>query len=339
MNEITTIGIDLAKNIFQLHLADKHGKKIASKRLSRDKLLPFLANMPKCLIGMEACCGTNYWARQLIKLGHEVKIMAPQFVKPYVKSNKNDRNDAEAIVEAVTRPSMRFVSMKTTAQQDIQSLHRMRESALKYRIMMSNQIRGILLEYGITFPQSDHALHNDLLTCLEENPTGELSPLLKELIIDLYEQFKTIEKKISDYDKKIHRLIEQDEQSQRLLKIRGIGPMTASAMTTIGDVSVFKNGREMAAWLGLVPRHSASANKTRLMGISRRGDNYLRRLLIQGGRSLIIASRNKHDSLSRWINEKNERSGFNKTAVAIANKNARIIWAMLSTQQAYRTAV
>lgn len=336
MKEIITIGIDLAKNIFQLYFADKDGRKISIKRLSREKLIPYLANIPKCLIGIEACCGSHYWARQLTQLGHEVKMMAPQFVKPYVKSNKNDRNDAEAIVEAVIRPSMRFVAIKTPHQQDIQALHRMRENALKYRIMISNQIRGILLEYGITLPKSDHALHIHLQAYLDKNPTGELSPFLKELITDLYEQFKTIETKIDFYERKISVIIEQHEPCQRLLKVRGIGPMIATAVATVGDVTIFKSGREMAAWLGLVPRHSASANKTHLMGISRRGDNYLRKLFIQGGRSLIISSKNKQDPMSRWINAKYERSGFNKTAVAIANKNVRIVWAMLSRHQEYK---
>jgi len=261
MREVTTIGIDIAKNIFQLHLADKQGKKIDSKRLSRDKLISFLANIPPCLIGMESCGSSYFWARQIEKSGHHVKLMAPQLVKPYVKSNKNDQNNAEAIAEAVRRPTMRFVPIKNIAQQDIQSLHRVREGAIKHKIFMSNQLRGLLAEYGIVFPQGNYALKTKFMTIIEDS-NNELSELSRELFIDLFIQFKQADEKVKEYEKKIVLAAKENEQCQRVMKIEGVGPLIATAMVAaVGNARDFKNGREMAAWLGLVPKHIASGEK------------------------------------------------------------------------------
>ena len=338
MKKITTIGIDLAKNVFQLHMTDQHGNKIDEKRLSRNKLIEFLANTPGCLIGIEACGGAHYWARKFQELGHEVKMMAPQFVKPYVKSNKNDCNDARGIAEAVTRSTMRFVSVKTPHQQDIQSIHRVREGIIKHKLCISNQIRGLLAEYGIVFPEGFYALRSKLPMIIDDNQ-NELTSMSRELFRDLLEQFHYADEKLKFYDKKIILLAKENETCQRIMAIEGVGPITATAIVaTVGDATAFKNGREMSAWLGLVPRHVASGEKKRLLGITKRGDSYLRKLLIQGGRSLILSSRCKQDKRSLWILNKYANSGFNKTAVAVANKNTRIIWALLSKKEDYKQA-
>ena len=338
MSKIITIGIDLAKNVFQLHMADKFGKKIDAKRLSRNKLIEFLANIPPCLIGIEACGGAHYWARKFQELGHEVKMMAPQFVKPYVKSNKNDSNDAQAIAEAVTRPSMRFVSIKTSHQQDIQCVHRIREGLIKQRIAVSNQIRGLLAEYGIVFPEGFFALKSKLPIVIDDNQNG-LTPVSRELFYDLLEQFNYTSEKVKFYDMKITLLAKENETCQRIMAIEGIGPMTATAIVAaVGDANVFKNGREMSAWLGLVPKHVASGEKKKMLGITKRGDSYLRKLLIQGARSAILSSRTKQDKRSIWITNKYANSGYNKAAVAVANKNTRIIWALLSKKEDYKRA-
>jgi transposase len=287
---------------------------------------------------MESCGSAHYWARQLEKLGHKVKLMAPQFVKPYVKSNKNDRNDSEAIAEAVGRPAMRFVPIKNVSQQDIQSLHRIREGALKHKIFISNQMRGLLSEYGIVFPQGDYALKTSLTAAIEDT-NSELSNLSRELFTDLFLQFKQADEKVKEYEKKIVLLAKEDEQCQKIMKIEGIGPLIATAIVSaVGNARNFKNGREMAAWLGLVPKHTASGEKKRLLGITKRGDNYLRKLLIQGGRSLILSSKTKRDKRSLWITQKYANAGYNKTAVAVANKNARIIWALLYKNEEYKNA-
>lgn len=338
MKDVTTIGMDIAKNIFQLHLADKQGKKIETKRLSRDKLISFLANISPCLIGMEACGGSHYWARQLQKLGHQVKLMAPQFVKPYVKSNKNDENDAEAIAEAVSRPTMRFVSIKNISQQDIQSLHRIREGAIKHRIFISNQIRGLLAEYGIVFPEGFYVLKTKLTSVIEDL-NNELTPMARELFTDLFMRFKEIDEKIKGYEKKVAVIAKENEACQRIMSIEGVGPLTATAIVSaVGNAKAFKNGREMAAWLGLTPKHIASGEKKRLLGITKRGDSYLRKLLIQGGRSVVLSSRTKKDKRSLWVTHKYISSGYNKTAVAVANKNTRIIWALLNKNEMYKQA-
>jgi transposase len=338
MRNINTLGIDLAKNVFQLHGADKKGKQVLSKKLSRAKLIEFIATLPVCTIGIEACIGAHYWARQFNKMGHTVKMMAPQFVKPYVKSNKNDRNDAAGIAEAATRPTMKFVPIKTIQQQDILLLHRARNLIMKQRTAQANQIRGLLAEYGIILPKGITHL-NKLPIILEENK-DKLTIKSQNIFSKLYEQFKLFNKEVKNYEKEIELNANQDFKCKEIMEIEGIGPITASAaVATIGDASVFKNGREVAAWLGLVPKQHSSGDKTRLLGISKRGDRYLRTLLIHGGRSVVKTCGNKNDKRSVWISNKKNRSGFNKAAVAVANKNARIIWAMLATGECYRKQI
>jgi transposase len=337
MKDIKVLGIDLAKNVFQLHGTDAKGKMLARKRLSRNALIEFVANLKPCLIGVEACGGSHFWARTFQQMGHTVKIMAPQFVKPYIRSNKNDMNDARGIAEAVTRPDMKFVSAKTIEQQDMLLIHRSRELVIKQRTAQANQIRGLLAEYGITIPQGIANIRK-----LEETLEANADKLtLKGLSIfrQLHELFQVFDGQIKKYDEEIERQAGEHVIYKEVQKIEGIGPITATAIVaTIGDPSVFKNGREVSAWLGLVPKQYSSGNKTRLAGISKRGDNYIRKLLIHGARSAIYAATKKTDRRSLWVADKKERCGFNKAAVALANKNARIIWAILSTGECYRSS-
>ena len=337
---ITTLGIDLAKNVFQIHGADSKGKAVLKKQLSRQKLCELAANLPSCKIVMEACGSANYWARKFIRYGHEVKLISPQHVKPFVKSNKNDRNDAEAIVEASSRPSMRYVTPKTVEQQDMQSLLRLREGCLQMRTKLANQLRGLLAEYGVVIPTGISRLRQkvaELLGGLEQDNEGEVTDYLRELLFMPYELLQKIESQITDYDKKIAQIAKANERCQRIQQIEGIGCVTAVAIvSTMGNPNDFKNGRHFAAFLGLVPKQSSSGNRQRLLGISKRGDSYTRQVLIHGARSVVNYASRKSDKRSTWVNQLKQRAGANRTAVALANKNARIIWALLNYQEDYR---
>jgi transposase len=338
VKNIKVLGIDLAKDVFQVHGADEKGRCVLRKRLSRSKLVEFISKLSPCLIGIEACTGAHYWARLFDQMGHTTKMMAPQFVKPYVKSNKNDRNDAEAIAEAVTRPGMKFVPIKRVDQQDVLLLHRARELVVSQKTAQSNQIRGLLAEYGIVMPKGICHIKKTM-QILDEN-LDKVTPKAREIFIKLYEQFKIYAAQAEAYDKEIERLAREDTMCKELMKIPGVGPLTASAVVaTIGDAKTFKNGREVSAWLGLVPKQHSSGNMTRLSGISKRGDRYVRRLLIQGARSAVKVSENKKDRLSCWVSSIKNRSGFNKAAVALANKNARMIWAIMVTGECYRQSM
>lgn len=335
---IKALGIDLAKSVFHLCGMDKQGKVVLRRRLSRGKLLEFLANVPPCLIGMEACGGTHYWAREIGKLGHEVRLMSPQFVKPYVKTNKNDSNDAEAVCEAVGRPTMRFVPVKTVEQQDIQAIHRIREQLIKSRTAQANQIRGLLGEYGIVIPKGLRQVRGRLPGILENAENG-LSFRARRFLSDLVERVRELDERIRAYDKEIQELFKEDERSQRIEKVEGIGPVVATAIVAaVGNGTFFKDGRQLSAWLGLVPRQHSTGGRERLLGISKRGDRYIRTLLIHGARSVVRYAEKKTDPRSRWINGLKARRGTNAAAVALANKNARIIWALLSKGEAYRPA-
>ena len=337
MKNITVLGIDLAKNVFQLHGADNKGKCIIRKRLSRAKLPEYIATLKPCTIGLEASGGAHYWARKFREMGHTVKMMAPQFVKPYVKSNKTDRNDAAAIAEAVTRPEMRFVSIKTVEQQDALLCHRARELAITQRTRQANQIRSFLGEYGIVIARGIEQIRK--LPEILENNKDKLSVQAVFVFKQLYENFKETNEHVEEFERLIEHHAKNDAQCQQLLEIEGLGSITASAaVATIGDANVFKKGREVSAWLGLVPKQHSSGNKTKLQGISKRGDVYLRKLLIHGGRAVVRTCENKTDKRSAWVTDKLRRCGYNKAAVAVANKNARIIWAILATGECYRKA-
>lgn len=338
MSNIKVLGIDLAKDVFQLHGTDAKGKKVLSKRLSRAKLTKYMGTLSPCLVGLEACGSSHYWARVFREQGHTVKMMAPQFVKPYVKSNKNDSRDAEGIAEAVTRPTMRFVPIKNREQQDLLLLHRVRELSMKQRTAQGNQIRGLLAEYGVIVPKG--IAHLARLPELLEEESSKLTPAAQRVFIQLYEQFKMYMKQVEDYEHQIEHHAAHDPRCIALQEIEGIGPITASALVaSISDPGVFKNGREVSAWIGLVPRQFSSGNKVLLGGIGKRGDRYLKKLLIHGGRSVVRTCEKKTDRKSEWVKDKLQRGGFNKASVAVANKNARVVWALLATGECYRKTV
>ena len=323
--KITTAGIDLAKNVFQVHGVDAQGKVVLRKKLDRSKMVEYFVKLAPCLIGMEACGSAHYWARKLAAMGHTVKLMAPQFVKPYVKTNKNDAADAEAICEAVTRPNMRFVPIKTDEQQAVLSLHRVRQGFVRARTAQANQIRGLLSEFGEVMPQGIAHITKRLPEIMEK---PDLPGTFRDLLQRLYDHLKELDKQVDELDAKIQQWHKASDASKKLAEIPGIGPITATALVaSIGDAKSFENGRELAAWLGLVPRQHSSGGKSVLLGISKRGDTYLRTLLIHGARAVIRFAENK--PVSSWLNKLLERRNKNVAAVALANKNARIVWALL----------
>lgn len=333
--KITTIGIDLAKSVFQVHGVDERGRPALQKRLRRKQVLRFFAQLALCLIGMEACSSAHYWARELQKLGHRVKLMAPQFVKPYVKANKTDAADAEAICEAVGRPSMRFVPIKSVDQHTILSLHRARSGFVKARTAQANQIRGLLGEFGITLPQGIGNVSRQIPEIVEDGENS-LPLMFRQLLVRLRAYLLELDRQIQEIEQQITAWHRNDEDSQRLAQIPGIGVLTASALVaSMGDAKSFKNGREFAAWLGLVPRQHSSGGKPLLLGISKRGDAYLRTLMVHGARSAVRVAGNKHTPTDRWSTEMSTRRHANVVAVARANKNARIAWALLTHQRHY----
>jgi len=336
--QVTTLGIDLAKNVFQLHGCDASGRAVLRKQLVRRQVLSFVANLPRCVVAMEACATAHYWAREIEKLGHQVRLIGPKFVKPYVKANKNDASDAEAICEAAGRPSMRFVAVKSAAQQDVQAVHRVRHQLVKMRTALVNQVRGLLAEYGVVISQGVGHLRRALPLILEDHDNG-LSGVIRELVGEISERLKFIEDRLRQYDLPIQRLYRQDERCQRLAEVEGIGPLVATALVAaVGNACEFKSGRELAAYLGLVPRHRASGGHTTLLGISKRGDRYLRTLLVHGARSALRTIEGKRAARSVWAARLKLRRGTNVAAVALANKNARVLWALLTKGESYRPA-
>lgn len=327
---IAVVGIDLAKRVFQIHAADARGVVLMRKTLQRNQVQPFFTNLPSCLVGMEACGGAHHWARGIRAAGHTVRLMAPQFVRPYVKTNKDDRADAEAIAEAVTRPGMRFVAVKEVWQQDLLMVHRVRERLVKGRTALTNEIRGLLHEYGIVFPQGKHHLRSgmiEILTSSDERLTQQVVQLMQML----FDEWREMDQRVEEYERIIVRTYRSHEACKKLGEIPGIGPITATAMVaTIGDPGMFKNGRQFAAFLGLVPRHDGTGGKIRMKGISKRGDRYMRKLLVHGARAVLRAVSAKPHLRNTWVVKISERSGFNKACVALANKNARHCWAVLA---------
>lgn len=327
---ITTVGIDLAKNVFQIHGVNKHGKVMLRKQLKRQQMAEFFANMPPCLIGMEACGSAHHWARKLQALGHTVKLMAPQFVKPYVKTNKNDVADAEAICEAVARPNMRFVPVKNVEQQAVLALHRVRQGFVTARTAQANQIRGLLAEYGLVISQGIATLALRVPEMLEDATNG-LPGLFRLLVQRLLDHLKELDRQVQEIEEQIISWHKDNTLSRKLAAVPGVGPITASALVaTVGDAKNFDSGRQMAAWLGLVPRQNSSGGKNVLLGISKRGDAYLRTLLVHGGRAVIHAAQRKREQIDGWLGELLQRRHKNVAAVAMANKNARILWALLA---------
>lgn len=334
--KITTIGIDLAKNVVQVHGVDERGKTVLNKQLKREQVMAFFANLQRCLLGMEACGSAHYWARKLENLGHTVKLIAPQFVKAYVKTNKNDAADAEAICEAVGRPNMRFVAIKRGEQQAVLALHRARQGFVKARTAQANQIRGLLIEYGIVIPQGISYITKRLPGILED-AENDLPGVFRQLMQRLGEHLKELDRQVGELEVQIQLWHRQNDASRRLAQIPGIGPITASALVaSIGDANSFENGRQLAAWLGLVPRQHSSGGKSTLLGISKRGDSYLRMLLVHGARSVIRVAEGKPGYAESWLARLIGRRNLNVVAVALANKNARIIWALLKHERDYQ---
>lgn len=334
--EIKRIGLDLAKYVFQVHAVDNDENVVLRKTLRREAVAQFFAELEPCVVGMEACCGSHYWARVLTDLGHEVRLISPQFVKPYVKSNKNDRNDAEAICEAVGRPAMRFVPPKSSEQLEIQAVHRIRQRVVANRTRLVNQVRGLLGEHGVVVARDITRIRRTLGEIADDR-SGSFGELFIEMLRDMRDELAELDRRLAVYNRRIKNLFRSNEMCQRIGQIEGIGPITATALVAaIGDKSCFKNGRQFAAWLGLVPKQRSSGGKARLFGISKRGDRYLRTLLIHGARAVLGRAAGKTDARSQWIGRMRERRHPNVVAVALANKNARIVWSVLARDQEYR---
>ena len=337
--KLSALGIDIAKQVFHLVGMDAHGTIVVRKRLYRAQVLVFIAQLPPTCIGMEACGGARYWARRFREHGHEVKLMAPQFVAPYRKANKNDMRDAEAIAEALTRPTMRFVPVKSVAQQELQALHRVRERLMKARTALINETRGLLLEYGNVVPQGATTFRKHVLEKLATED-AKLTPHSLALFQQLLEELATLEARVATYDAQLAQVAQTHPVCQRLMTIPGLGELTATALVAaVSGATQFKNGRQFAAWLGLVPRQHSTGGKSRLLGMSKHGDSYLRKLLVHGARSCLRWVGRKRDRRSQWVQSLMERRGWNRAAVALANKNARVAWVLMCTEQVYETAV
>ncbi len=338
MNKSTTIGLDLAKNVFHVVCCDARGKVVRKRQLKRGQVLAFFGNLERCLVGMEACASAHYWARQLNALGHEVKLMPAQYVKAYVRGNKNDYNDALAIVEAVVRPEMRYVTIKTPAQQDIQALHRLRAGCVGMRTTLCNQLRGLAGEYGLVCAKGVATLRHRIPEWLEDSDNG-LSDLFRRLLSEGVDRLEELDRHIVFYTAEVERQSKQNKACQRLQTIPGYGPIVASVFhSQIGNGEAYRRGRDASASLGLVPRQHSSGGKDHLLGISKRGDRYLRSLLVHGARAVVSRAEHKEDRLSLWINKVRAKRGFNKAVVALANKMARMGWAVLAHKTVYQAA-
>lgn len=331
---IETLGVDIAKNVFQLHGVNGNGRVVLKRRVMRDQLLTVMAQIAPCTVVVEACTGAFYWARKFEALGHQVKLISPQYVKPFVRRQKNDGNDAEAICTAARQPHIPFVPRKSVEQQDIQALHRARQRMVNHRTAVVSQIRGLLLDRGFAFAKSITRARRAIPEILADR---DKTAMARETIAELYDLFRDLDRRIASFDKKIDAVFRNNEACQRIARIKGVGAKTATAVVAaIGDGSEFKNGRHLAAWVGLVPRQFSSGDRKILMGVSKRGSQHLRSLLVHGARSVVRTAPNKTDPTNQWVNQLRQRRGFNRATVAVANKNARIIWAVLRSGEAYR---
>ena len=334
--QIRSVGIDLGKMTFHLVALGDNGKVLLKKKFTQKQLIAFTANMQTCLIGMEACSGSHFLGRALREQGHDVKLIPAQFVKPFVKSNKNDFIDAEAIAEAVERENMRFVPIKTDDQLDLQALHRVRDRLMTRRTALINQIRAFLLERGIVFAKSPIRLREALPKVLE-NINENLTPRMRNLVAMLWSEWKNLELQIVEMNDEVERIASSDDACRRLRQIPGIGPLVATAIVaSIGNGAAFRKGREFAAWLGLLPNQHSTGGKVRLYGISKRGNSYLRKILIHGARAVVLRSKRDRIAMGAWMSSLETRVPRNVLIVATAHKLARIAWAVLSTGQDYR---
>lgn len=325
-----TYGVDIGKTRFDVVGLDAAGAVVERLKFRRDTLLAFFADAPAAIVGMEACPGSQWLARELQCRGHRVRIIPAQFVKPYVKSNKNDVRDAEAIAEATTRPTMRFVEVKTPDQVDAQALHRARERMVKSRTALINQMRGFCLEYGVALRQGAGVFKLDLPKAIDDE-SNDLTPRMRRLLSELFDDLKHLERRVAELTREIEALSQSDERARRLQSIPGLGPMGATALlAAVGDARQFRRARDLGVWLGLVPRQHSTGGKTTLMGISKRGNAYLRRLLIHGARSCVLHLDRSRDRLGKWLDQLQTRMHVNKVTVALANKIARIAWVILT---------
>lgn len=333
MQNVTLVGIDLGKHSFHLHGQDRHGKAVFRKKVSRKQLIEFFATLRACTVVMEACAGAHHMARKLAAFGHQVKLISPQFVRPFVKGNKNDFVDAEAICEAASRPSMRFVSPKTESQQTLSALHRVRESLIRDRTKTVNQIHGFLLEFGISLP-TGQAVIKRLPSVLAEHP---LPPRLVGILDRLHAHFKYLSEQVDEIDREMGRQLAEDDLGQRLLSIPGVGPITASVLATeMGDGKQYSCGRDFAASIGLVPRQYSTGGRANLLGISKRGDKNIRRLLVQCARSYMQRLERQTGRLADWVRAMLMRRHSNVVACALANKLARTAWALAAHHTTFR---
>jgi transposase len=328
--DITSVGIDLGKTTFHLVAIDARGKVVIRRKFSRNQLLVYTASLQRSVIGMEACAGAHFIGAALQKQGHEVRLIPGQFVKPFVKSNKNDFIDAEAIAEAVTRNNMRFVPIKSDEQLDLQALHRVRDRLVQRRTALINQLRGFLLERGIAVAKGRASLRSHMPAILEDADQN-LTPRLRNLLDHLWQEWKQLQADIDVVSEQIEAIAGEDTACQRLRQIPGVGPLVATAtVAAIGNGTAFHKGREFAAWLGLVPRQHSTGGKAKLLGISKRGNRYLRRMFVHGARAVLLRVKRDTGGLGRWVHQLEGRRARNKVIVAVANKLARIAWAVLS---------
>jgi transposase len=335
---IKALGVDLAKNVFQLHGVDELGQVCLRRRVQRERLIEAIAQIDPCLIGIEACNSAYFWAREFERFGHVLRLISPQYVKPFRRNQKNDGNDAEAICIAVQQPNMRFVPQRSIEQQDVQMLHRARQRLVNNRTGVSSQIRGFLRDRGIAFARNIGQTRKQIPCILEDAENG-LTASARETIAELFDFLRNLDERIAVFDRRIDGAFRASEPAQKIARIEGVGPKIATAVVAaVGDGREFDNGRHMAAWLGLVPRQHSSGDRTQLFGISKRGDQQLRTLIVHGARAVVRTAARKTDSRSVWVNKLRERRGFNKTVIAVANKNARIMWAVLRREEPYRRA-
>jgi len=333
---VTLIGIDLAKSVFQVCAVNQAGKTVFNRQVRRNRLMELLVQYPEAIIAMEACSGSNYWGRELESRGHEVRLIPPQHVKPFVKGNKNDRNDAFAITEAAQRPQLCCVRPRTLEQTDLIQVHRVVDRQVRQRTAVINQIRGFLMEYGIVVPRGKERLQHALPELLEDSNNG-LTPSARALLCELLQEWRRQDGVIRDLQRRIKQQAQANEVAQRLMAIKGVGERIATAIVAhAGNASAYRNGRHFSANLGLVPREHSSGGKQQLGSMSKRGNAYLRRLLIQGAWTVVRYAEGSEDRLSQWALEITERRGKHKAVVAVANKMARIMWSMLYHQTAYR---
>lgn len=333
--KVMRVGLDIAKHVFEVYGIDAQEHMVLSRRLSRSQMGPFFAQLEPCLVAMESCGSAHHWARTLRRLGHEVRLIAPQFVTPYRRGGKNDANDARAICEAAGRPDMHFVPVKSLDQQATLVVHRARTLLVAERTALVNHVRGLLAEFGIIVAQGVRALRRALPEALEDGE-NELPDVARTVFAELYERLCDLDTRVADYDQRIARLAKDDERVRRLMTVPGIGPLTATALVAcVGDATEFASGRQFAAWLGLTPKQFSSGGKTRLGRITKRGDRYLRTLFVHGARNGVAWAARREDPRSRWTQALRERRGFNKATVALAAKTARIAWAILTTGRSF----